>query len=661
MCGIAGLLTSRQPVSESLVTAMTDRIVRRGPDSSGHWLSDDGQIGFGHRRLAILDLTAAGHQPMHSACGRYTITYNGEVYNFRELRAELEAAGQAPNWRGHCDVEVVLAGFTAWGLRKTLDRLSGMFAFAVWDHADRTLTLARDRFGEKPLYYGWTAAGFAFASTLAPIVATPGFANPLAQEAVACLMARAYIPAPLSIYRRLYKLPPGCLLTVSGNAAASPLDAPPAVDEAGPVRLERCFDYADQVLAGAADPIEDRDQALAELDAVLRGAVSRQLVADVPVGNFLSGGIDSSLITAIAQNCVERPIKTFTIGFSEAGFDEAVYAREVARTLRTDHTELYVTSEDARAVIPQLPAMYDEPFADSSQIPTHLVSKLAREQVTVSLSGDAGDELFGGYNRHVQFPRVWRTMGKLPGPLRQAALGAAGAMPAGFWNGASDLLRRRRSAWFGDNARRGLGLMARAADFDGMFDSFMDDWALAGNPMAQGGALSRRLALDPRLAALPLEVQIMHADAVTYLPDDILAKVDRAGMAVSLESRIPFLDPAVTGLAARISPQLKFGRSGGKDILKQLLYRYVPRHLVDRPKAGFAIPVGVWLRGPLRDWAEELLSERALGDSGLLDAGVIRARWQRHLAGAEEATQPLWSVLMFQAWRAEVSPSSGPG
>ena len=651
MCGIAGLMRGKRPVDQALIRTMTDTMIPRGPDSSGVWIGADGQLGFGHRRLAIIDLTEAGAQPMHSACGRYTLTYNGEVYNFQELRAELEAAGLAPRWRGHCDAEVILAGFAAWGIRKTLEKSLGMFALAVWDHADRTLTLARDRFGEKPLYYGWTAAGFAFGSALGPIKATPGFANPIAEQAVACLMARAYIRAPLSIYRRIYKLPPGCLLTLSGNAAASPMDSPPREGGTGPVLLERYFDYTEQVLAGAVDPIEDRAAALEELDAVLTMAVGRQLVADVPVGNFLSGGIDSSLITAIAQKCAERPIKTFTIGFSAAGFDEAVYARAVARALRTDHTELYIAPEDARAVIPGLPAMYDEPFADSSQIPTHLVSKLAREQVTVSLSGDAGDELFGGYNRHIQFPRLWRALNKVPGPLRKAALGTAGAVPAGVWNGASDLLRRRRSAWFGDNARRALRLMGRADSFDTLFDSFMDDWALSGNPLAGGVSCSSRLALDPRLSALPLEVQMMHADAVTYLPDDILAKVDRAGMAVSLESRIPFLDPEVTAFAARVSPSLKFARGGGKDLLKHMLYRYVPRELVDRPKAGFAIPVGTWLRGPLHDWAEELLAPAALGASGLFDTAVIRARWQRHLDGKEEATQPLWSVLMFQAWR----------
>jgi asparagine synthase (glutamine-hydrolysing) len=651
MCGIAGLLASRTPVDPAVLRAMTDRIIPRGPDSSGEWTGAEGRIGFGHRRLAIIDLTEAGHQPMHSACGRYTITYNGEIYNFPELRAALEAHGAAPDWHGHSDTEVLLAAISAWGLRAALERTAGMFALALWDHARRELSLARDRFGEKPLYYGWTAAGFAFASTLGPIRAVPGFANPVDPGAVACLMARAYIPAPLSIFRRIYKLPPGCVLTAADGADRQPLDVPPGEGERGPVRLDRWFDYADQVLAGAADPITDQAEALAAIEDVLTRAVSRQLVADVPVGTFLSGGIDSSLITAIAQRCVSQPIRSFTIGFDEAGFDEAVFAKKVAAAIGTEHTELYISPRDALDVIPSLPAMFDEPFADSSQIPTHLVSRLARQTVTVSLSGDAGDELFGGYNRHVQFPRLWRTMNRVPGPLRRGALAAAGAMPPSLWNGLSDLAGRRRSARFGENARRGLQTMARARSFDAMFDSFLDDWAMEASPLANGLRHDERLRLDPRLAALPLEVQMMHADAVTYLPGDILTKVDRAGMAMSLESRIPFLDPAVTALAARIDPALKFGGGGGKMILKDLLATLVPRELFDRPKAGFAIPVGVWLRGPLRDWAEDLLSTEALEGDGLFDAAVIRARWARHLSGDEDATQPLWSVLMVQAWR----------
>ncbi len=651
MCGIAGLIARNGPVDPRVITAMTDTIVRRGPDSSGIWIGAEGAVGLGHRRLAVIDLSEAGAQPMHSACGRYTVTYNGEIYNFEALRSQLETAGKAPAWRGHSDTEVMLAVFSAYGLSQGIAELSGMFALAVWDHADRTLTLARDRFGEKPLYYGWTAAGFAFASTLAPIAATPGFANPISRAALASLMARAYVPAPQSIYDHIYKLAPGCLLTVPLADARGPFVREPVESGAGPMRIERYFDYADQVLAGAEYPITNHEEALATLDHTLGAAVSQQMVADVPVGAFLSGGIDSSLITALGQRCASRPLKTFTIGFTESGFDEAVFAAKVARSLGTDHTELYVTPDDALAVIPGLATIYDEPFADSSQIPTYLVSKLAREQVTVSLSGDAGDELFGGYNRHIQFPRLWRAMQRVPTPLRRAALGGAGAVPAAAWNGMSDLARRKRSPWFGANAQRALRLMNRADSFDGLFDSFMDDWASQGSPLSGGQRCAETLSLDPRLAKLPLEAQMMHADAVSYLPGDILAKVDRAGMAVSLESRMPFLDPEVSALAARIASPLKFANGGGKAILKDLLYRYVPRELVDRPKAGFAIPVGVWLKGPLRDWAEDLLSPEALGCDGLFNPAVVRARWQRHLEGTEEATQPLRSVLMFQAWR----------
>lgn len=639
MCGIAGLVGFHSRVTEQTIRTMTDRLIPRGPDSSGCWIDSSGKIGLGHRRLAILDLSEAGHQPMRSACGRYSITFNGEIYNFSELRRELEAAGQAPPWRGHSDTEVLLAVFSAFGVREGLSRLSGMFALGIWDHQRQELLLARDRFGEKPLYYGWTNAGFTFASTLGAIKSVPGFSNPICPDALACLMARAYVPAPLSIYQGIAKLEPGCLLIVSAGAA----------EHSSPA-IERYFDYAEQVLAGSNNPVSDRDAALEALDEVLSASVGRQLVADVPVGNFLSGGIDSSLITAIAQKRASRPLKTFTIGFSEAGFDEAVYARQVAKTLGTDHTELYVSAVDALAVIPELPTIYDEPFADSSQIPTYLVSRLARQQVTVSLSGDGGDELFGGYNRHVQFPRLWRMMRKVPGPARALGLGAVGKMSPSLWNGLSDLAGRRRSVWFGHNATRAFRMMASASSFDALFDRFLDDWAMHPSPLGNGTRCKRTLQTDVRLKDLALELQMMHVDAITYLPDDILTKVDRAGMAVSLESRMPFLDPEVTALAARIDPALKFARGGGKAILKDLLYRYVPRQLVDRPKAGFAIPVGLWLKGPLKDWAEDLLSQDALDANSLFDSGVIRSRWARHLAGEEDATQPLWSVLMFQAW-----------
>ena len=650
MCGVAGLLSSRTRVDGMLLTAMTDRMITRGPDSAGCWIAADARIGLGHRRLAILDLSPSGHQPMVSACGRYVIAFNGEIYNFRDLARDLDQAGKAPAWRGHSDTEVLLAAIAAWGVRSAVQRAAGMFAFAVWDNQARTLTLARDRFGEKPLYYGWTAAGFAFASTLAPIRCLPGFANPVAPQALAGLVARAYVPTPLSIYRRIYKLPPGCLLTVAHDADGAPMDEAPIVGAAGPVRLCRWFAHADEVLAGAADPIADADEALDRLEAALGAAVARQMVADVPVGTFLSGGIDSSLITAMAAARSDGPLRTFSIGFAEAGYDEAPHARAIAAHLGTDHHELYVSAAEARAVIPSLPAMYDEPFADSSQIPTFLVSQFARAQATVALTGDAGDELFGGYNRHQQFPRVWRRVAPLPPALRRGVLGVAGMVPPALWNALCDLTGRRRSREFGRNARRGIGIIGAAGGFDALFDSFLDDWHGLPSPLAHPVARSLRLGTDPALAGLPLELAMMQADAVTYLPDDILTKVDRAGMAVGLETRIPFLDPGVTAVAARIAPELKFQGGTGKHILKQLLHRHVPRDLFDRPKAGFAVPVGTWLKGPLRDWAEDLLSDRALADGGLFAPPVVRARWQRHLSGREDATQALWSVLMVQAW-----------
>lgn len=649
MCGITGLISTNPP-DRATIREMTDRLERRGPDDSGTWHSDDGLVAFGHRRLSIIDLSAAGHQPMPSACGRYMLTYNGEIYNFRELRNRLEAEGKAPNWRGHSDTEVLLAGVAAWGLQATLERAAGMFALALWDNDRRELSLARDRFGEKPLYFGWTRSGFAFASTLAPIRATPDFDNPVDPAALACMLSRAYVPAPLSIYRRIFKLPPGTILTIGREGMETPLDTPPAFGQAGAIKLERYFDFAAQLLEGAADPINDQGQALEAIEAALTGAVSRQLVADVPVGTFLSGGIDSSLVTAIAQNCVSRPIRSFTIGFHEAAFNEAIFARKVALAIGTDHTEFYVTDSNAREVIPQLPAIYDEPFADASQIPTHLVSRLARGQVTVSLSGDAGDELFGGYNRHMQFPTLWRRMQLLPAPLRRAALEGIGQVPPTAWNVLADLAGRRRSTQFGRNARRALKLMAASSDFDAMFDSFIDQWSMHGNPVAGGVVRDDRLHLDPQLAALPLEIRMMAADTVTYLPDDILCKVDRAAMAVGLETRVPFLDPQVTAVAARIAPGLKIRNGNGKIMLKELLARMLPRELFERPKSGFSAPIGDWIKGPLRDWAEDLLDAKRLAHGGLLDPVPIRRRWDSHLAGREDATEALWSVLMFQAW-----------
>lgn len=652
MCGIAGFVPYND-VPAGIVEQMLAPIRHRGPDDSGVWTSDDGAIALGHRRLSIIDLSQAGHQPMASQDGRYVLTYNGEIYNFAGLKNELEMTGDAPEWRGHSDTEVLIAAIAAWGLEKTLIKAAGMWALALWDRRNRVLHLTVDRFGEKPLYYGWTASGFAFASELGPIRAVPGFDNPIDPAALRCLLGRAYIPAPLSIFSRIYKIEPGTIVTLSEEGIRASSDQPPAIGRTDGITVSRYYDYAKVVEAGANDPYADHVEAKTGVRSSLERAISRQLVGDVPIGAFLSGGIDSSLIVGLASRAVSKPLKTFTIGFDVPGYNEATFAKEVAAHFGTEHHELYIQSDDARDVIPSLPRMYDEPFADSSQIPTHLVSGLARQEVTVSLSGDAGDELFGGYNRHLQFPALWRRISRLPQAGRNLLGSTASMVPPTIWNALSDMGRRRRSDQFGHNVRRAMRVLARSSSFDAMFGMFLDDWAFDGDPVAGGQGRDRMVALrlDPSLSDLPLELRMMHADAVSYLPGDILTKVDRASMSVSLESRIPFLDPDVVATAARVPVDMKFGPDGGKQILRDTLFSIAPRALFDRPKAGFAIPVGQWIKGPLKDWAEDLLSPNALAQDGLLDVEVIRARWHRHLDGKEDATQPLWAILMFQAWR----------
>jgi len=651
MCGIAGLIAPH-PISSDTAWAMADALSHRGPDDRGMWRSDNGLIALGHRRLAIIDLSASGHQPMTSENGRYIVVYNGEIYNFHELRRELEMAGAAPAWRGHSDTEVLLAAIAHWGLEHSLKRFDGMFAFAVWDKQTRQLSLARDRFGEKPLYYGWTAAGFAFGSELKALTLLPGFDNPVDPGALRVMLGRGYIPAPLSIYRRIFKLEPGCWLTIAQEAAQMPCEVAPAAGVANAVSPNRYYDYGQLVADGAAHPFASYDEAHAAVGDSLTRAIDRQLVADVPVGTFLSGGIDSSLITALAAKRSDAPVKTFTLGFREADFDEADYAKRVAAHLGTDHHEVYVGSDDALSVIPLLAHMYDEPFADSSQIPTHLVSRIAREHVTVALSGDAGDELFGGYNRHRYFPALWRKFAPLPLPLRRAGNAIGAPVLEALWVAAARARRARRPRQLGERLRSALAIFARSRDFDGMVGLFLDHWALGEDPIAvdYDRAAIAPLAIDPAIRHLPLETGMMQLDAVSYLPGDILCKVDRAAMAVSLETRVPFLDPHVAAAAARLPAAMHFDRQGGKRVLRGLLAEHLPRELFERPKAGFAIPVGEWLRGPLRAWAEDLLSPTALGESGLLNATPVRHRWRRHLAGDSDATEALWPVLMFQAW-----------
>ena len=669
MCGFAGFLTTDAGVlgsPEAVATRMALAIQHRGPDDAGVWVDVQAGIALGHRRLSIVDLSPAGHQPMHSAGERFVLAFNGEIYNHLDLRAELEAAGAAPAWRGHSDTETLLAAFEQWGLEATLKRTVGMFAIALWDRRERTLHLARDRFGEKPLYYGWVNGAFVFGSELKALRAYPGFANPVSREALALYMRFTYVPAPHSIYQGIYKLEPGCLLSVCGQpekmADFQPL-RPPATLEG--ITLRRWWYLADVVEAGAKQPIMDEQAALAALEDRLSEAVKLQSLADVPLGAFLSGGVDSSAIVALMQRQATQPVKTFTIGFEEAGFDESPHARAVAQHLGTLHTELFVTAAEARDVIPRLPSMYDEPFADSSQIPTHLVCHAARQHVTVVLSGDAGDELFGGYNRYFWGPRIWRRLAWLPYPARQALGRAISSLPVAGW----DALGRPLNALLpgtsgiarvGDKAHKLAARLRGVQNMDDLYVSLVSEWQDPAQVVrGEGGPVSERpgLLADP-LPAVGVEdatLRMMYRDSMTYLPDDILCKVDRAAMATSLETRVPFLDYRVAELAWQLPLLMKVRGNEGKWALRQVLYKYVPRELIERPKAGFGIPVGQWLRGPLRPWAESLLDEKRLAAEGYFHPAPIRQRWAEHLSGHRDHTPGLWAVLMFQAWLEENS------
>ncbi len=642
MCGISGIL-SPGPVAADTLAKMAGRLRHRGPDDDGIWIDETSRVGFGHRRLAILDLSAAGHQPMASADGRFTLSYNGEIYNHAQLRRELDVEFGDLRWRGHSDTETLVEGIARWGLEATLKRCVGMFALSLWDANERTLFLARDRFGEKPLYYGWVGGDFVFASELPAIQLHPGFDNRVDRTALRAFAARNYVPAPLSIYEGIYKLPPASVLRAPADADLSP----------SRVGIEPYWSYRQTVLDGLEHPFDSEDAALEELEAVLAQAVMGQSLADVPVGAFLSGGIDSSTVVALYQKYSTQPVRTYTIGFEDAAFDEAPAARAVAKHLGTRHHELYVTARDAQDVIPKLASIYGEPFADSSQIPTYLVSAFARSEVTVALSGDGGDELFGGYNRYVGLAGAWSKFERMAPSMRGMAGAMLGAIPPGWWQGMARAAGRSPQPHVGSKIQKSFRAMGLATGTDDFLDSFLDEWAEGGSPVLGGetrDACDARPGLDDRL---PAPMRMMYRDAVGYLPDDILCKVDRASMAVSLESRVPYLDHRVAAVAARIPLQMKLRGGRGKHILRELLYREAPRHLFERPKAGFAIPVGQWIRGPLRHWAEELLDRARMGQEGWFDPQLVHRRWQDHLAGRRDSTAALWAVLMFQAWLRE--------
>ena len=614
---------------------MGEAIVHRGPDDNGIWVDANAGIGLSHRRLSILDLSPAGHQPMVSDSGRYVIAFNGEIYNHLDLRWQL---GDRV-WRGHSDTETLLAGFELWGVEQTLQRAVGMFAIALWDCNTRTLILARDRMGEKPLYYGWQGEVFLFGSELKALKQHPAFGGEVDRESLALYMCYCYIPMPRSIYRGIHKLAPGTLLRVRVSDRELPEPVP-------------FWSLAEVAKHGQRKSFQGSDaEAVTALEVKLLEAVKLQQIADVPLGAFLSGGVDSSVIVALMQAQSNRPVRTFTIGFQEAGYNEAEHAKAVARHLGTDHAELYVTPTQAQAVIPRLAALYDEPFADSSQIPTYLVSQMAREQVTVSLSGDAGDELFGGYNRYAWGAKILQ----FPRPLRALLAGGLLVLSPSAWNHlhralAPLLPKSMRFAFPGDKAHKLAGILV-AADQATIYRGLVAAWPSPAIAVLGVSESSTLPDVPSDLAGVSeFEHRMMYLDAMSYLPDDILVKVDRAAMGVSLETRVPFLDHRVVEFAWQLPLSLKIRKGQGKWILRQVLYKYVPKKLIERPKMGFGVPIDAWLRGPLRDWAEDLLSESRLRQEGFFNAVLVREKWAEHLTGTRNWQQQIWCVLMFQAW-----------
>ena len=641
MCGIAGILGFYGDKSYHL-KAMTNALVHRGPDDSGVWVDEASGVGLGHRRLAILDLTPAGHQPMASQSGRYEITFNGEIYNFLELRAELENRGH--RFRGRSDTEVMLAAFDEWGLVKALSRFVGMFAFALWDGHDRAMHLVRDRLGKKPLYYCWADDVFLFGSELKALRAHPAFKFEPDRNAVALYMRYGYVPAPYTIYKDVFKLPPGTILRVVPSSPGN-VEAP---CQYWSIHEDAAHGEPSYLKSGVGD-------AIAQLDHLLRDAVKVRMISDVPLGAFLSGGIDSSLVVALMQSQSGSPVRTFTIGFEEADFNEAEHAKAVAKHLGTNHTEFYVTAEESKSVIPLLPELYDEPFSDSSQIPTYLVSKLARQHVTVALSGDGGDESFFGYKRYRTARYLWGPIHWLPEAMRSSIAGVLSMVSPTVLKDllpwiTPELNKHGRSGTVWDKLQKAASLL-KAKNPEYLYQALVSCWEMPENVV-----LSAKEPVIPHRASIRANDRnsfcsyMMYQDTVRYLPDDILVKVDRANMGVSLECRNPLLDHRVVEYAWTLPLHMKYNNGQGKWILRQLLEKYLPKEYINRPKSGFTVPIASWLRGPLREWTEDLLNKERLNRDGFFNSALIRRRWEEHLSGTRNWHRQLWAALMFQCW-----------
>ena len=645
MCGITGFLaTSSESATDpnQLVCQMANQLAHRGPDDLGVWIDRRASVALGHRRLSILDLSPEGRQPMESRSGRYVIVFNGEIYNFGDLREELEAIGHA--FRGHSDTEVVLAALDQWGIEDSLTRFNGMFAFGIWDRKEQELHLVRDRLGEKPLYYGWAGKTFLFASELKALTVHPDFHGEIDRNALALYLRYSCIPAPYTIYQGIRKLPPAARLTVRASDAGNLQEPVP-------------YWSANEALArGIQDPFPGSDEeAIDSLDELLRDAVKIRMISDVPLGAFLSGGVDSSTIVALMQAQSERPVKTFSIGFYENAYDEAKYAAAVAHHLGAEHTEFYVSPEDIIPTIPLLPEIYDEPFSDSSQVPTYLVSRLTRNHVTVSLSGDGGDEIFGGYKRYFLWGRVWDKARLIPPLGRKGISRILRSLRPEEWNYFERVAcflggNREHEGLLGDRAHR-LAEILSAKDSFSRYKSIVSVCDSPNDIVREGGEPRSSLRTVCQEAVISeFGQQMMLFDSVSYLPDDILAKVDRASMAVSLEARAPFLDHRIFEFAARLPFVMKVRKSQGKWILRRVEERYLPKELVERPKKGFSLPIGEWLRSSLREWAEGLLNERRLKSEGYFHVDAVRQLWKQHISKRRDVQHHVWAILMFQAW-----------
>ncbi len=653
MCGLVGFLGGafQHDAGCALLRKMSDQMLHRGPDDGGTWFDKDMQLGLGHRRLSIVDLSKAGHQPMLSGSGRYVLVLNGEIYNHYELRKQLEAEYSVA-FRGHSDTETLLASFDTWGIEATLQQSVGMFAFALWDKKERALVLGRDRLGEKPLFYGWQGNSFLFASSLKSLQVHPAFLGRVNRDALTLLMRHSTVPAPHSIWAGINKLPPGHLLKLSHGQMQPTVTSYWSVKQA--------------VQKGSNTPFQGSlTDAVSALEGHLKDAIAMQVMADVPVGAFLSGGVDSSTVTALMQAQSKHRVRTFSIGFSEAQYDEAPYAKAIAKHLGTEHTELYVTPKEAMSVIPKLPIIYDEPFSDSSQIPTFLVSQLAREQVTVALSGDGADELFGGYSRYIQAAQFWKMVSRVPRVFRHVLAKGALKISPDIWRACTKPLiklvpEKRLPSQF-NVASAGIKIHKVAQLFSNsniasIYRGMMSHWQFPES-LVRGGREPEHLFTQMSQDSLSVsDIEWMMAmDMQTYLPDDILTKVDRAAMGVSLETRVPFLDHRVVEFACSLPLAYKVNGAKGKWLLRELLYQYVPKSLVERPKMGFGVPIADWLRGPLREWGEALLSEQLLREGGFFHTESIRDKWHAHLAGRGNWHYLLWDVLMFQLWLTENS------